>query len=210
MNIETFVEQLTDESDDGHLIHNPYRKMVCRYNLIHYLRHLQTVGVDVMLVGEAPGYRGCALTGIPFTDEVQLKAPENNFALGSWERSNMNGSVSERSANIIWSSLRKYKIIPLLWNAFPFHPYPTGKEAGNRAPTKEELEAGKEYLYNLKSIFGIDDYHLFAVGQNARRVLNIQDSQYCIRHPSYDLKKEFPIQFSEKVVTCVNKKFISM
>lgn len=38
------------------------------------------------IVGEAPGYRGCALTGIPFTDKVQLKHLEN-YVLRDWAHS---------------------------------------------------------------------------------------------------------------------------
>lgn len=79
---EQLIERLAGVSDQDCPMQNPYRNEVCRYNLKHYLDYLSGRRVDIMLIGEAPGYRGCALTGIPFTDEVQLKLSENDFALG--------------------------------------------------------------------------------------------------------------------------------
>ncbi|MBR4606414.1 MAG: hypothetical protein IKO41_09355 [Lachnospiraceae bacterium] len=87
MTVKDFVEDISGISDDERLIVNPYKSKRLKNHLLQYLQHLEQVGVDIMLVGEAPGYRGCALTGIPFTDEIQLKNPENVFALGGWERS---------------------------------------------------------------------------------------------------------------------------
>lgn len=199
MTIEEFVEDISAVSDEHRPITNPYRKEHCKDYLLQYLRHLKNSSVDVMLVGEAPGYRGCALTGIPFTDEVQLKHPENIYALGDWARSSNIGNTAERSASTVWPALREYHIIPLLWNAFPFHPYQEGKRASNRTPTQSELKEGLQYLEALRSIFAIDDSRIFALGKKAKEMLGLTGDSHYIRHPANDFKREFRPQFDLKI-----------
>lgn len=47
---------------------NPYQKHYALHNLKLYLEYVfKREGKRVLLVGEAPGHRGCAITGIPFT-----------------------------------------------------------------------------------------------------------------------------------------------
>ena len=107
-----------------------------------------------MLVGEAPGYKGCGVTGIPFTDENEMK---NN--LGTSQAGycfiDENNPQRERSACIIWEAIRKKTDapIPLLWNAYPFHPFGDGRKESNRKPNKDELCIGKYYLEELIDIF---------------------------------------------------------
>lgn len=197
--INTFVKMLASVSEDNRFIVNPYLDSVCRYNLIHYLQHLSDVGVDVMLVGEAPGYRGCAITGIPFTDEVQLKLPENFYALGSWMRPESMGNTAERSASIVWEKLREHHIVPLIWNAFPFHPYSAGNMQSNRVPTRPEIQEGIKYIKLLMEIFSIDINQVFTIGQKAALALEFVDNAHRLRHPSYDFKKLFPLQFDSKI-----------
>ena len=161
-----------------------------------------------MLIGEAPGYRGCALTGIPFTDEIQLTYPENNYALGDWKRSSKIGNTAERSASIIWPAIREYHIIPLMWNVFPFHPYKEGKRASNRTPTQRELEEGLKYIDALKTIFQINDSQVFAVGKKAKLLLGLTEDNHCIRHPANDYKKEFRPQFDLKIGHYLHNQFV--
>lgn len=199
MTIEEFVENLAAVSDECRTITNPYREEQCKEHLLQYLRHLKSCRVDVMLVGEAPGYRGCALTGIPFTDEVQLKHPENAYALGDWVCSSSIGHTAERSASAVWPALREYHIIPLMWNAFPFHPYQEGKKASNRTPTQSELKEGLRYLEMLRAIFAIEDSRVFALGKKAKEMLGLSDDSHYIRHPANDFKREFRSQFNQKI-----------
>lgn len=200
MTIEDFIDKLSSTSDSDRLIHNPYCSETCKDNLANYLHHLSTVSIDVMLVGEAPGYRGCALTGIPFTDEIQLTMPENYYALGNWKRSDNCGITKERTASEIWLCIRNHNIIPLMWNVFPFHPYKGGAEASNRTPTSDELREGFEYVTDLKTIFGIDESHIFAIGRKAQVLLNIADPDHYIRHPANDCKREFRSQFNSRIM----------
>lgn len=203
--IDSFINELSSVPEEGRLIYNPYRKIGCRYNLQNYLQHLYDNKIDIMLIGEAPGYRGCALTGIPFTDEVQLKLDQNAYALGSWQRLSETGSTSERSATSIWSAIRKYHIVPLMWNVFPFHPYQKGKVSSNRTPTPAELKEGLLYVKKLISMFEIDSGRIFAIGKKAKLMLELNSDNRCIRHPANDYKKEFNSQFDLKI----GKLFIS-
>ena len=199
LTIERFVDKIGSVSDEGRLFCNPYRREACRYNLQNYLSHLMDCGVDIMFIGEAPGYRGCALTGIPFTDEVQMKSPQNNYALGTWKRLDETGNTSERSASAMWSAIRKYHITPLMWNVFPFHPYQSGNVFSNRTPTQVELKEGLVYVRELISIFDIDSTRIFAIGKKSKDMLGLKDNTHCIRHPANDFKKEFHPQFDSKV-----------
>ncbi len=199
MTIESFIKEIASVSDEDQLFCNPYRREVCKYNLLNYMRHLLDYGVDIMLIGEAPGYRGCALTGIPFTDEVQLKLSQNDYALGTWPRLDEMGNTSERSASAMWSVLRKYHIVPLMWNIFPFHPYQAGNISSNRTPTQTELKEGLAYVRELISIFDIDSTQIFAIGKKAKLMLGLRDDSHYVRHPANDFKKEFYLQFEIKI-----------
>ncbi|WP_407311874.1 hypothetical protein [Desulfosporosinus sp. SB140] len=43
-----------------------------RENLFIYLKYMQEIKPNVLMVGEAPGFHGCRLTGVPFTSEFIL------------------------------------------------------------------------------------------------------------------------------------------
>ena len=58
-------------------VFNPYsydydENLLKRKNLFLYLQQMAKLNPHVLLVGEAPGYRGCRLTGVPFTSEFIL------------------------------------------------------------------------------------------------------------------------------------------
>lgn len=214
LTIEDFVEELASFSDKNRLVTNPYKYKKCRYNLLHYLQHLKKNRIDIMFIGEAPSHRGCLLTGIPFTDEIQLRCKANCYAIGYWKRKDARiykrRTTVELSATKVWAMMREYKIIPLLWNAFPFHPFKEGNKNSNRTPNRNEFEEGLEYIYELKDIFEIDNSQIFAVGKKAKslleqdRKLQIDDS-HCIRHPANDYKAEFGQQFEDKIVKYLNR-----
>lgn len=201
--IEAFVELLSSYEVEGENIHNQYQNPIVRNNLYQYLTYLQRHEVDVVFIGEAAGYLGCRITGIPFTDEVQLKNEKNYFALGEWERDSKCGNAVERSATYIWEALqrREEKLIPLMWNAFPFHPYKEGNEESNRAPLAKEMKVGKLFVEQLKRIFNIDDENVYAIGRKAQEQLGLSKEQY-IRHPSYGGK----IECQEKIMSINIKK----
>lgn len=189
MTISEFVNEISLVQDNNQLFENPYAELNKKENLCCYLTYLYNLkqGVDIMLIGEAPGHRGCAITGIPFTDEIQLLNPDNKFALG--EGYSVNGNTKENSATVIWEALREKQIVPLMWNAFPFHPYNEGKINSNRTPCKAEIEQGKKYIDMLINIFKISPSQIYAIGKTPLSQLGLDQNHY-IRHPSYGGKKD--------------------
>ena len=142
-----------------------------------------------MLVGEAPGYKGCGITGIPFTDENEMK---NNLGTSQNGYFFMNESnpQKENSAGIIWQAIRTKggNQIPLLWNAYPYHSFGKSGKDSNRKPNAAELQIGKKYLEELIDIFGIPQNRIYAVRRTAEKQLGYMKAAY-IRHPSYGGKK---------------------
>lgn len=117
-----------------------------------------------MLVGEAPGYKGCGVIGIPFTDENEMQnhlgTDQHGYYFG-----NMN--CLQNSAGIIWSAIqaRKDGKIPLMWNVYSFHPFGEKGTSSNRKSNKAELLVGKSYLEELIDIFGMKRQNIYAVGR---------------------------------------------
>src|SRR5437899_9338018 len=93
-----------------------------RSRLAAYLE--ERADAPLLLVGEAPGYRGARISGIPFTSERQLTG----------------GGPAEASATIVHRVLAELGLEEhvLLWNLVPTHP---GSERSNRRPTRVEIEA---------------------------------------------------------------------
>jgi uracil-DNA glycosylase len=114
---------------------------------------------EVVLVGEAAGYRGARVSGIPFTSERQLTG----------------SGPSEATATIVHRVLAKLGVEDevLLWNVVPTHP---GSETSNRRPTRGEIEAASPFLVELTR-----GRTVIAVGRLAATAL---EARY-IRHPSH-------------------------
>jgi hypothetical protein len=126
----------------------------------------ETGGPRVLLVGEAPGYRGCAVTGVPFTSRQVLASGVEVgrwglFPAGEFEAGEALGRPwAEATATLVWrhlpGALASLPGPPLLWNAFPFHPYALveGGEGGtNRGLARAEREEGVRYLRLVLDLF---------------------------------------------------------
>lgn len=98
-----------------------------RDRLRSHLRHVG--GGDLVLVGEAAGWKGARQSGVPFTSAKTVGLP---------------GVSTEASATIVHGMLRTLSIAhrALLWNAFPLHPHQGGSPRSNRTPTATELAVG--------------------------------------------------------------------
>lgn len=160
---------------------------------------------DVMLlVGEAPGYKGCRITGIPFTSGVLIREKQHQIFEKIDQHIALEKEESENSASFVWQTLSHTKHYPLFWNAFPFHPHPKGVQNRNRAPNKKELLEGADYLAELVEIF--TPVTIAGIGRkgvsSVEKVFPGRDVFY-IRHPSYGGKKDF-IKGMEQVLNQAN------
>jgi uracil-DNA glycosylase family 4 len=133
------------------------RASLCRHRLAAYLAsHRQA---PILLVGEAPGYRGTRVSGIPLTSERQLTG----------------SGPTEATATIVHRVLAELGLENevLLWNLVPTHP---GDERSNRRPTAEEIAASAPFLAQLER-----GRRVVAVGRLAQQALG---GPY-LRHPSH-------------------------
>ena len=114
---------------------------------------------DIVLVGEAAGYRGARVSGVPFTSERQLTGR----------------GPAEATATIVHRVLRELGIEDdvLFWNVVPTHP---GTATSNRRPTRAEVCAARPFLEVLTH-----GRRVVAVGRVAAEAL---DAPY-VRHPSH-------------------------
>jgi uracil-DNA glycosylase len=170
-------------SIDGDLRDNAIR----RRNLRRYLEEMDAIGPDTMLVGEAPSYRGGRLTGIPFVSErIMLDVLGNRY-----RKATPGPEVStEASATMVWAAIRGLNPRPLLWNAFPFHPFDRGNPRTNRIPTASELLIGQDFLRALMRLF--DFRRVVAIGNLAARSLTAMAIAHeRVRHPSQGGKRKF-------------------
>lgn len=197
--IRTFIKRLAQTETPAGL-HNQYagagrHARTRRANLRRYLQQMAGRKPRVLLVGEAAGYRGCRLTGVPFTSEAillrgipahDLFGRDNGYARTN-ERERVTG---EQTATIVWDLLQTLSLLPLLWNALPFHPFRPGEPWSNRTPRVRELALGRPSLHLLLDHFPINT--VVAVGNKAEDALGRWDvPAHKVRHPSHGGKAEF-------------------
>jgi uracil-DNA glycosylase len=125
-----------------------------------------------ILIGEAPGYQGCKVSGIPFTSErLVLEGTIPRVKPKDHRLSTRTRPWSEPSATIVWGALHELGIADriLLWNAYPWHPHKPGNLHSNRTPTPDERASGRPVLLALLEAF--PDARLFALGRQAEHTL---------------------------------------
>lgn len=159
------------------------------HNLRCYLHLLAAARPKLILVGEAPGYRGTARTGIPFVSPSMLAggAPGVvNFFANERLLPGDDGPAkpAEVTSAAVWRVLLKAPGMPLLWAVYPHHPHQPGDERTNRTPTRDEIAAGEEPLRKLIELFEIEQ--VVAVGNVAETVLSkLGFAVFKVRHPAH-------------------------
>lgn len=170
---------------------------VRRRNLRLYLDELEVIEPRILLVGEAVSYRGGRLTGIPFVSETIMLsgvATTSGRVLGAdhgYRKATAGPRLStEASATMVWETIRAIKPLPLLWNAFPFHPFDAGNPQSNRAPSAAELLLGEPFVLALLRLFPIEQ--VVAIGNHADLLLTRLEVEHVkVRHPSQGGKQLF-------------------
>ncbi len=197
MTISDFVHQLATAVPPPNCV-NPYAAErpftpQRRHNLQTYLELMVQQQPDLVLIGEAPGYGGCRLTGIPFTSPPILSQLHASFGqsptpfqpIAEWP-----DVTREASATIVWRTIGTWQPLPLLWNIFPFHPHQPENSQSNRTPTASEIAVGRPFLASLLQIF--PHIQLVAVGKKASAGLAKWEMAHtAVRHPSHGGAKQF-------------------
>ncbi len=202
--IKKFVEELSEEKVNKDTI-NHYsfeysisRGFASKINLVCYLTTMKKLIITkTLLLGEAPGHKGCTLTGVPFTSEAIIGSGKYklfNYDEG-WDDIIDERDVklqSEATATIVWNTFDELDIYPLLWNAYPFSPFNSKTNKPNRKPTNAEIEnVGKKYFEKLLKIIPVKNFVAIGkVAESAYKLFGINDFE-SIRHPSFGGKSEF-------------------
>jgi uracil-DNA glycosylase len=139
------------------------RAALLRERLGDYLE--RRASAEVLLVGEAPGYRGARISGIPFTSERQFTGD----------------GPGEATATVVQRVLAELGLTQhvLLWNVVPTHP---GTESSNRRPSRAEVTSGLRFVAQLAA-----GRQLVAVGRLAQEACD----GLPLRHPSHGGAREF-------------------
>jgi uracil-DNA glycosylase len=134
--------------------------------LLAYLKARQEA--PLLLVGEAAGYRGARVSGIPFTSERQLTGD----------------GPAEATATIVRRTLAELGLEDetLCWNVVPTHPHRPGRPDTNRRPTRPEIDAARPFLHELAR-----GRTVLAVG----RLAQLATGAPYVRHPSHGGAAEF-------------------
>lgn len=160
-------------------------------NLQVFLRQLLPWRPTVLLIGEAPGYRGAWRTGVNFCSEKIMMGPKDCFGLfGGTEAGYRRIDDAERlwgeaSATVAQKAFQELPEPVFVWPALPMHPHEPGNDESNRTPTTSELR--RDAAPQLEQLIRIyKPAHIAAVGnvgQNALAELGIQAVK--IRHPAH-------------------------
>jgi uracil-DNA glycosylase len=163
--LRTFVSDLA-HAEIGSTFNQYGASPLLRARLAVYLA--LRASARILLVGEAAGYRGARVSGIPFTSERLLSGHP----------------PAEATSTVVNDVLRELGVEHevLLWNLVPTHPHEPGNPESNRRPTRDEVEAARPFLQRLAR-----GRRIVPVGRLAHAELG---GPY-VRHPSHGGAREF-------------------
>lgn len=200
-NLDHFIEALstTDVAADAYNEYagNTSNAVTRRTNLQRYLHDMAGRQPKVLLVMEAPGYRGCRLTGIPVTSrkimlegvpELELFGTDQGYS--NTDDAGFETVYGEQSATIVWSTLAELKQVPLIWNTYPFHPHKPSQPRSNRRPRKPETDTGANFLRYIIRFYKPEV--IIAVGNVAHNTMTGMGVNCVkVRHPAQGGKADF-------------------
>lgn len=149
-----------------------------------------------LLIGEAPGYRGCHFSGVPFTCEWQYFDSRIAGPFAGKRITKFDAPLKEASASVIYRVMDECGVTDktIMWNAFPWHPHNPGVPMSNRTPKPREVQRGVTLLaFILEANPGIK---VIAVGRIAEGLLaGLGVKCTSVRHPSMGGSNTFRQQF---------------
>lgn len=163
---------------------------VRRRNLELVLKSALTGGVHSLWIGRDLGYRGGRRTGLALTDDVHLHSHAKLMKTPPLFRATKGPAVAERTAAVVWQSLRALDRPVFLWNVFPLHPHAPGDAMTNRCHSRAERLACSPLLVWL--IESLKPERIVAIGRDAQAALDdLGIPATGVRHPSYGGQVEF-------------------
>jgi hypothetical protein len=184
----------SDRLFNPYVPHDDPLAAIRRANLIRYLDDMRGFDPHTILIFEAPGYRGCALSGIPVTSErIMLKGIDKWSLFGDGYRATSDHpqGMAEMTATILWGALvENVEQPPLIWNTVPLHPHKPGQPQSNRTPTAAEIRMGQPFIEAVLALYPVE--LILAVGRKAQHALGELGCDFTpLRHPSQGGKAEF-------------------
>ena len=193
--LEPWFERLKGFRDraDAHALYDPATPegRIRFSNLRIFLGQMLPWKPTVLLVGEAPGYRGAWRTGINFCAESNMMGPKDRFGLFGGAESGFRLIAeghrlrSEASSTVVQRVFQDLPEPVLVWPALPLHPHKPGVDESNRTPTPAELKRdGLPQLEQLIALFR--PAHIAAVGNVGQATLaQLGIDAVKIRHPAH-------------------------
>ncbi|MSQ09013.1 MAG: hypothetical protein EXR57_01525 [Dehalococcoidia bacterium] len=194
--VRRFVQSLV-EAPAPPGFRNPYSSACAAHNLTVFMSNRDRLDRTLLLLGEAPGYRGAAITGVPFASLSVLlddwQDPWGIFGSASGFESPEGAAYRrEATATIFWRVLSGClgdAPPPLTWNAVPFHPHGAAAYT-NRRLLVREVTLGSAWLDALLGLF--PNVEPVAVGRSADEALSALGIRHVrVRHPSHGGAREF-------------------
>jgi len=174
--------------DSDPIVDLPNANNIRKQNLRNYLESFFQ-RPPILVVGEAPGPRGCRFSGVPFTSEAQLCA-HGYLPFAGRQSSARESPYAENTATIFWKALAPYHPKFFVWNCVPFHPHNQEEILSIRSPTKREVSFYSGILLELKTL--VKPIHILAVGRKAEFGLKqIGVRPIYLKHPSHGGAREF-------------------
>ena len=176
---------------------NPYGEPVALHNLGIFFARQDPAEQRLLFVGEAPGYRGAAISGVALTS-VSILTDDWQDPWGEFGPASQYASPEvcvfrkEATATMVWGILAELcgdGPLPITWNAVPFHPRGTKRDS-NASLAPGALSIGRPWIEQILELF--PNSAPIAVGRRAGEALAILGVQHApLRHPSRGGKKDF-------------------